>query len=203
MLDCNKIFFYHEPNFFLFAGRLGSFKFKTGSIVYCKFLFGVLHLVQSLLANVFSYYNVLVIPSSFMVKFSFLVSCKDIGKLMLSTKLRLFTVLAANIISSITRGWNKRLRFVGIGYRVYSFLNVMVFKLGYNHYIIYLLPYELRLFFTGRKRRNLVLFGLNKELLSIICNYIIFLRLPNIYTGKGVRLRGVTFKKKEGKKSQF
>jgi ribosomal protein L6P/L9E len=79
----------------------------------------------------------------------------------------------------------------------------LVLKLGYSHYVIYLLPYELSIAFIGRKRRSFMLSCSNQKIVSLVSRYIACLRIPNVYTGKGIRLRGTLFLRKEGKRSQF
>jgi len=207
MLDFSKLFFYYEPCSFLFIGRLGSSKFRIDNLLYVLLHNSIFRIYVSAFSLFFSYY----IPNAFRysnvvsevvsVKMNFGFFYNIIRECMV-----LLGVLSKNLYNSllsITRGWSIKLRFAGIGYRVYPMYNLLVLKLGYNHHLIYLLPYELRISVIGRKKRGIVLFSMSKLILASISRFIIRLRLPNVYTGKGIKLRGILFVRKGGKKSQF
>lgn len=197
-----KIFFYFEPSFFLFVGKVSSFKFKSLRKFLYIFVGGLVRIVQSTLSAI---HIRSMCVSMFAQKLSGAAFQLSTSNSLLS---RQFSI--SNLINlflkgfvSTSIGWSTRLRFVGIGYKVYFFQNLLVMKLGYSHYVIYLLPYELSIVFLGRKRRSFMLSCSDQEILSLISNYIACFRIPNVYTGKGIRLRGVVFLRKEGKRSQF
>lgn len=196
-----KIFFYFEPSFFLFVGKMSSFKFKSlrtflyiltsGFVQFARSILSCIHMYR-VCTRVFAHR-----PSSALVLHS--------DNLLFSKQLNVFTLAGLFLkgFVSASVGWSVRLRFVGIGYKVYFFQNLLVLKLGYSHYVIYLLPYELSVIFLGRKRRSIMLSCSDQEALSLVSKHILCLRIPNVYTGKGIRLRGVVFLRKEGKRSQF
>lgn len=204
-IDNLKFFFYFEPSSFLFTGTMGSFKFKSVNSIYFMVIDNFVVVVQSMiklisLCNICTFATASILRSC--VTDLFFLSRKHLSACSINSILHINT-LFAQVMLSIHSGWNRKLRFVGIGYKMYSFYNLLVLKLGYSHYIIYLLPYELSILFVGRKKRNFVLSGVNLKILSLVTTHISCLRIPNVYTGKGIRLRGTIFSRKEGKKSQF
>lgn len=194
--DNYKFFFYFEPSLFLFIGKLGSFKFKTILNFYYILHTYVLDIAPSIL----SFFNNWVVCKS---KYLDCYLQINKGSILLSKVFFFLKYLFLQIVLSIYSGWSKKLRLIGIGYKIYYSKNLIILKIGYSNYIICLLPYELRILITGRKKRSYTLFGINKLLFGIILKFILCLRIPNVYTGKGIRLRGFFFTRKAGKKSQF
>ena len=82
-------------------------------------------------------------------------------------------------------------------------LNLLILKVGYTFFIFYQVPYEFKLFRLGRRKRKLLIYSYNKELVSSLSYNLLNLRIPSVYTGKGIRLRGAFFLKKAGKGSLF
>lgn len=201
MAENVKIFFYFEPSFFLFVGKVSSFKFKSLRRLLYVFVDGLVKIVRSILSGI----HIRSMCSSTLTAMSVSTFqlCKDTPLLSRQVNTFSLTSLFLKGLVSTSVGWSTRLRFVGIGYKVYFFQNLLVLKLGYSHYVIYLLPYELSIIFLGRKRRSFMLSCSDQEILSLVSRYIACLRIPNVYTGKGIRLRGVVFLRKEGKRSQF
>lgn len=100
-------------------------------------------------------------------------------------------------------GWKKRLRVLGLGYKIYLFDGILLFKFGYSHYVLCIISYVLQIGLLGRKKCSIYLFSLNKYVLNNFVRTVLLLKLSNIYTGKGIRMQGILFLRKEGKKSQF
>ncbi len=195
-IEYSKLFFYFEPSFFLFIGKLSSFKFKTIINFYYVLNIYILNILPSILRIL----NIFLIHTTFKLYLG--LKYKDIN-IILVKWFNFFKNIFVRTVSSVCSIWNKQLRLIGIGYKVYHFCNLLVLKIGYSHYIIYLVPYELRLVIVGRKKRNFILFGINKLIVGAVVNFILCLRVPNIYTNKGIRLRGRISSRKAGKKSQF
>lgn len=203
-INYHRLFFYYEPCFFSFSGKLGSFKFRISNLFYALFDRDILKFIKSILIRTTIDNNCLPFWRYAMLPVIYLIN--HYGSLLhnaTSVLVGLIMQKISQIIFSITHGWNIRLRFAGIGYKVYNTYGLLIFKLGYSHYFIYLLPYEVQGLLIGRKKRGILLFSLNKMVLVQICRFIISLRLLSPYTGKGIRLRGISFIRKEGKKSQF
>lgn len=107
--------------------------------------------------------------------------------------------LVNNAVEGVTKGWNRELEIVGIGYRAeMKGKGVVVFSLGYSHPIEYPLP-------TGvdaavdPKQTRLTLSGIDRQKVGQVAAEMRSLRPPDPYKNKGVRYVGERLKKKVGK----
>jgi len=211
-INVEKFFLYLEPDSFLFFGRSGAFKSMLLSFFNFVYKKNILTFSLSLIGNINKLlkFNIgcLSIQNMSIINNMYVSNCIPFynwfGYRLHAHKYMFFLkTLLLQIFFSVTRGWIKRLRLVGIGYKLYNINNVLLFKIGYNKFIIFLLPLDLRVIITGRKKRGFTVIGINKLLLFLISKLLLQLRIPNIYTGKGIRLRGIPFVRKVGKKSLF
>lgn len=85
----------------------------------------------------------------------------------------------------------------GIYYRVkyYKSYNILGFILGFNHYIMYKLP-DFVYAKVNMRRRKFLLYSYDLTSLMNIAHEIVNLKYPNTYKGKGVRLMGRTYHRK-------
>lgn len=213
-IDIHKFILYIEPSFFLFFGKAGAFKIMLFYPILLNCLYNILLVSISpiVLLNRFLKYDVLPLlnrninfPNKKKIHFikndyiyNMYIYHKYIYKYFFFVRR-----LVLQIIFSIHRGWTKRIRLVGIGYRLYYFASLLILKLGYSKCIFFLLPFDLRLSITGRKKRGFSLFSIRKLGLTLISRLLLQLRIPNVYTGKGIRMRSILFLRKLGKKSLF
>lgn len=105
--------------------------------------------------------------------------------------------LAANAVKGVSTGFTRELEIVGIGYRADVKGNIVTLSLGYSHPIEFLLP-------TGieckiEKQTAITLTGNDKEMLGQVAANMRGLRPPDPYKNKGVRYKGESLRKKEGK----
>lgn len=109
----------------------------------------------------------------------------------------LMRTLVANMVDGVSKGFEKKLEIVGIGYRSELQGNNIVLYLGYSHPINFPLP-------TGisadiEKQTIVTIKGIDKELVGQISAKIRDLRRPDPYKGKGVKYAGEVLRKKAGK----
>lgn len=206
-IDIYKFLLYIEPSFFLFLGKSGALKTMLFYPVLLSCINNIFIVSISLVAflNRFSKYSVvsmLLKKNLFFIGNDFIYSIYLYYKHMYKYFYNIRRLMV-QIIFSIHRGWVRRLRLVGIGYKLYCFANLLVLKLGYSKCIFFLLPFDLHLGITGRKKRGFSLYSIRKLGLSLISRFLLQLRVPNIYTGKGIRMRSILFLRKLGKKSLF
>ncbi len=85
----------------------------------------------------------------------------------------------------------------GVYFRVkyYGHFNIVGFILGYNHYILYKLPSNIRAVVHMKKRR-FVLYCSDLVLLNNVSMELVNLKFPNLYKGKGVRLLNRFYRRK-------
>src|SRR5947209_6995944 len=107
--------------------------------------------------------------------------------------------LVNNAVDGVTKGWNRELEIVGIGYRAeLKGKNVVVFTLGYSHPIEYPLPTGVSAA-VDPKQTRLTVSGIDRQKVGQVAAEMRALRPPDPYKNKGVRYAGERLKKKVGK----
>lgn len=109
----------------------------------------------------------------------------------------LMRTLIANMVDGVSKGFEKRLEIIGIGYRAELQGGNFVFYLGYSHPITFGLPQGI----TGQleKQTQLSVQGIDKELVGQVAAKIRALRKPDVYKNKGVKYVDEVLRKKAGK----
>ncbi len=107
--------------------------------------------------------------------------------------------LVNNAVEGVTKGWQRELEIVGVGYRAeLKGKGTVVFSLGFSHPIEYPLP-------TGvdaavdPKQTRITLNGIDRQKVGQVAAEMRSLRPPDPYKNKGVRYAGERLKKKVGK----
>lgn len=106
--------------------------------------------------------------------------------------------MISNMVDGVTKGFERTLELVGVGYRAAMKGNDLELSLGYSHPIVYAAPQGV--VFSVAKPTEIKLVGNDKQELGQICAEIRKYRPPEPYKGKGVRYQGETVRRKEGKK---
>src|SRR4249920_3184720 len=107
--------------------------------------------------------------------------------------------LVNNAVEGVTKGWNRDLEIVGIGYRAeLKGKNTVVFSLGYSHPIEYPLPVGIEAT-VDPKQTKLSVTGIDRQKVGQVAAEMRSLRPPDPYKNKGVRYVGERLKKKVGK----
>jgi large subunit ribosomal protein L6 len=108
----------------------------------------------------------------------------------------LFGALVSNMVTGVTKGFEKPLEIVGVGYRVELKGRTAVFSLGYSHPINFELPEGID---ATIEKSKIVLSGIDKELLGMTAAKIRGLRAPEPYKGKGIKYADELIRRKAGK----
>lgn len=103
-----------------------------------------------------------------------------------------------NAISGVTKEFEQKLTFVGVGYKAIKKDNDLEIHLGYSHPILFKAVEGVKVELT--KPNELILKSHNKQLLGDICSKLEKLRKVEPYKGKGVVKEGKYYLRKEGKK---
>jgi large subunit ribosomal protein L6 len=107
--------------------------------------------------------------------------------------------LVNNAVEGVTKGWNRDLEIVGIGYRAeLKGKNTVVFTLGYSHPIEFPLPTGVTVA-VDPKQTKLTVSGIDRQKVGQVAADMRSLRPPDPYKQKGVRYVGEKLKKKVGK----
>jgi len=105
--------------------------------------------------------------------------------------------ILANMVEGVSRGFEKTLEIVGVGYRAEKTGDKLVFRIGYSHPVeIEPLP-GVTLAMEGNNRVKVS--GINKEIVGEMAANIRAIRPPDAYKGKGIRYTGEYVRIKPGK----
>ncbi|MCR4300375.1 MAG: 50S ribosomal protein L6 [Sulfuricaulis sp.] len=106
--------------------------------------------------------------------------------------------LVNNMVNGVTKGFEKKLTIIGVGYRVAVQGKKLNLTLGYSHPIVYDIPNGITI--DAPDQTNLVVKGADKQLVGQVAAEIRAFRSPEPYKGKGVRYLDEAVVKKEAKK---
>ena len=106
--------------------------------------------------------------------------------------------LINNAVIGSSKGYEKTLELVGVGYRAALKGNQLNLQLGYSHDINFDIPEGIKI--VVEKQTTLKITGSDKQLVGEVASKIKTLRKIEPYKGKGVREKGQHVLKKEGKK---
>ncbi len=105
--------------------------------------------------------------------------------------------LIANMIEGVSKGFEKRLEIKGVGYRAAIKGKTLNMNLGYSHPVEFAPPAGIE--FKVESNTNVIVSGIDKELVGTIAAKIRDARPPEPYKGKGVRYLGEMVRRKAGK----
>jgi large subunit ribosomal protein L6 len=104
----------------------------------------------------------------------------------------------ANLVEGVTKGFEKRLEIVGVGYRAAMQGKNLQLALGYSHDVIYQIPEGITI--TVPKPTEITVAGSDIQRVGQVAAEIRAYRPPEPYKGKGVKYAGEFIFRKEGKK---
>jgi large subunit ribosomal protein L6 len=106
--------------------------------------------------------------------------------------------MVANLVEGVTTGFKKELEIQGVGYRAAVAGNVLKLSLGYSHEVNFDVPQGVTV--TSPKQTEIVVEGIDQQLVGQVAANIREWRRPEPYKGKGIRYKGEFIFRKEGKK---
>jgi large subunit ribosomal protein L6 len=104
----------------------------------------------------------------------------------------------ANLVTGTTSGFEKKLEINGVGYKAAVTGKVLKLSLGYSHDIDYPIPEGVAI--VTPKPTEIVITGIDKQVVGQTAAEIRDYRGPEPYKGKGVKYAGEFIFRKEGKK---
>lgn len=105
---------------------------------------------------------------------------------------------AANMVQGVSEGFSKTLELVGVGYRAQMAGKDLKLALGFSHDVIHKVPEGITI--TVTKPTEVIVTGIDKQMVGQVAAEIRKYRPPEPYKGKGVRYQGEFVRRKEGKK---
>ena len=107
--------------------------------------------------------------------------------------------LISDMITGVSKGYDKGLEAVGVGYRFQVSGNKITISAGYSHPVVMEAPVGLTV--TSESNTEITIHGIDKQKVSEFAANVRKVREPEPYKGKGIRYKGEHVRRKEGKKA--
>jgi len=104
--------------------------------------------------------------------------------------------LIANAVFGVSEGFQKELEIRGVGYQANMDGKYLVLQLGYSHEIFFEPPENIEI---KANKTEIVVLGINKQLVGEVSAKIRSFRKPEPYKGKGIRYKDEYVRSKQGK----
>jgi large subunit ribosomal protein L6 len=106
--------------------------------------------------------------------------------------------MVQNLVTGVTDGFKRQLEIQGVGYRAQVQGTVLKLNLGYSHDVDFHTPDGVTI--TAPKQTEIVVEGIDQQLVGETAAKIREWRAPEPYKGKGIRYKDEYIFRKEGKK---
>ncbi len=106
--------------------------------------------------------------------------------------------MVANLVTGVTDGFKKELEINGVGYRAQAQGNKLTLNLGLSHDVVFDVPDGVTV--TTPKNTQIVVEGIDQQLVGQVAANIREWRKPEPYKGKGIKYSDEYIFRKEGKK---
>jgi large subunit ribosomal protein L6 len=106
--------------------------------------------------------------------------------------------ILANMVAGVTRGFERKLALVGVGYRAQAQGDKLNLTLGFSHPVVHQMPKGIKV--ETPTQTEILIKGLDKQLVGQVAATVRAYRPPEPYKGKGVRYADETIVLKETKK---
>ena len=104
----------------------------------------------------------------------------------------------ANMVTGVSKGYERKLELVGVGYRAAVQGKVLNLTLGFSHAVNFPIPDGISM--ETPSQTEIIVKGIDRQKIGQVCAKIRAIRPPEPYKGKGVRFSGEQITLKEGKK---
>jgi large subunit ribosomal protein L6 len=105
--------------------------------------------------------------------------------------------LISNMVEGVTKGYQKQLDIVGVGYKAETRPYGLQLALGFSHPVEYRAPQGIKL--SAPVPTQILIDGANKEIVGQVAAELRSLRPPEPYKGKGIKYAGEQIRRKAGK----
>jgi large subunit ribosomal protein L6 len=104
----------------------------------------------------------------------------------------------ANMVTGVTKGYERRLELLGVGFRAQVQGKSLNLTLGFSHPVQYAIPEGISI--DTPSLTEILIKGIDRQKVGQVAAEIRHIRPPEPYKGKGVRYQGEQITLKEGKK---
>ncbi len=105
--------------------------------------------------------------------------------------------LIANMVEGVSKGFEKRLQILGVGYRAQAQGKKLTLNVGYSKPVEMDMPEGIQV--AVEKNTEVIVGGIDKEVVGNVAAKIRAVRPPEPYKGKGIRYLGEMVRRKAGK----
>ncbi len=105
--------------------------------------------------------------------------------------------LIANMVEGVSKGFEKRLQILGVGYRAQAQGKKLTLNVGYSKPVEMEMPEGIQV--AVEKNTEVIIGGIDKEVVGNVAAKIRAVRPPEPYKGKGIRYLGEMVRRKAGK----
>ena len=105
--------------------------------------------------------------------------------------------LVFNMVEGVSKGFERRLEIQGVGYRAQVQGRNLILNVGYSNPVEMPAPEGINI--AVENNTNVIVSGINKEVVGNTAAKIRSVRPPEVYKGKGIRYAGETIRRKAGK----
>ena len=109
----------------------------------------------------------------------------------------LYRALINNMVTGVTKGFEKVLLMEGVGYRAQLDGKNLTLAVGYSHPVVFTPPTDIA--FETPATTRIVIKGISRQQVGAIAADIRAVRKPEPYLGKGIRYENEHIRRKEGK----
>ena len=106
--------------------------------------------------------------------------------------------LVANMVLGVSKGFERKLNLVGVGYRAQAQGDKLNLTLGYSHPVVHPMPKGIKV--ETPTQTEIVIKGIDKQQVGEVAAQVRAYRRPEPYKGKGVRYSDEVIVLKETKK---
>ena len=106
--------------------------------------------------------------------------------------------LVDNLVTGVSKGFKKELEINGVGYRAQVTGNILKLNLGLSHDVDFPIPEGVSI--TAPKQTEILVEGIDSQLVGQVAANIRAWKKPEPYKGKGIKYKDEYIFRKEGKK---
>jgi large subunit ribosomal protein L6 len=106
--------------------------------------------------------------------------------------------LVNNMVVGVTKGFEKKLTLIGVGYRAQAQGDALNLTLGFSHPVVHKMPAGIKV--ETPSQTEIVIKGIDRQAVGQVAADVRAYRPPEPYKGKGVRYADEVVIKKETKK---
>lgn len=107
--------------------------------------------------------------------------------------------LIANMVEGVSKGFEKKLELVGVGYKMSVSGKEVSLDVGYSHTVKYQLPEGIE---ASVEKNVITISGIDKQLVGQVAAEIRSVRKPEPYKGKGIKYVDEVIRRKAGKSAK-